>query len=244
MWIYNDPMTNSLDELEDTDMDAAKYVRTVGKGGAALNFACMTGDSHRYLPFTLRSIHQMLARGIRCFELLDDGTEVELTELNYKLDNGGKAVPETDKPIDNDEQRTIKELRDIATANAKIRCNKANPEATIRNINELVIDVVSAKVAVNTDIDDITEIPATAQAVFDLGPNKEVELDWDTSTYDKTTAGEYTITATATNLPSNVTDNDAVTVDFKITVGTGAGFNGPIIAGGGSIEEPDDDNEF
>ena len=220
MWIYNDPMTTPLEEVDNANMGEAKYIRTVGKGGAAFNFTCMTGDSHKYLPFTIRSIHQLLDRGIQCFELLEDGTELELTLANYASDNGGKEVEETEVVIDNDEQKTIKELRAIAAANGKKRCNAANPEATTRNIKELVIDVVSATVEELTEFEDITEIPKVARAIFEVGPNKDVAITWDDSAYDNTKVGTYTVTATVdtTKLPSNITDTDVVTIDFTITV--------------------------
>ena len=236
MWIYNDPMTTPLEEVDNANMSEAKYIRTVGKGGAAFNFTCMTGDSHKYLPFTIRSIHQLLERGIQCFELLDDGTELELTLTNYAADNGGKAVAETEVVIDNDEQKTIKELRELAAANGKKRCNAANPDATTRNIKELVINVVSATVEELTEFEDITEIPKVDQAIFEVGSSREVAITWDDSGYDNTQVGTYTVTATVdtTELPSNITDTDVVTVDFTITVvKTAATETGD--TGGGSV---------
>ena len=109
-------------------MADAKLVRTYAKAGQVANFVAITGNSHRYQWMSISIIKQMLERGIRVYEKLEEGfeledgsTEIELTlgnenagvEANYNVDNGGEPFDANDKSIvvvQNLEEQRIEEL--------------------------------------------------------------------------------------------------------------------------------------
>ena len=109
----------------------AKLVRTYAKAGQVANFVAITGNNHRYQWMSISIIKQMLERGVRVYEKLEDGieledgsTEIELTlgdedagiAANYDADTGGVPFDAEDKSIvvvQNLEEQRIEELNTI-----------------------------------------------------------------------------------------------------------------------------------